>query len=207
MTRRILSMAILAALVAVGGLAGPATASSPVDPNTLNPPPPDFFNAQCQRTVKLIVCTLHFDTVDDVFDEPSGIVCGGTELTFSQVRAVVGKRYYNADGDLLIRHFQETLSGDFTNPATGKVATWRQHDDVFHRLGTPGVIASGFTTFAGVFAHVRGPNGRTILVDAGIHVIDEATGELVFWRGPHHFDDYFVRGDTHALDPICDALD
>ncbi len=24
--------------------------------------------------------------------------------------------------------------------------------------------------------------------------------------GPHHFDDYFARGDLEALQPLCDAL-
>src|SRR3954462_11924804 len=71
-------------------LAAPAAARTPVDPNTLNPAPPDFFNAECERPGSQIICPLHFDTVDDVFDEPSGIMCGSTELLFSQERAVVG---------------------------------------------------------------------------------------------------------------------
>jgi len=194
--------AALAALT----LATPAAARTPVDPNTLNPAPPDFFNAVCERTGSQIICTLHFDTVDDVFDEPSGIMCGSTELLFSQQRAVVGKRYYDADGNLLVRHFRETFTGDYTNPDTGLVATWTQHDTVIHRLGTPGDVASGTTSVSGQVAHVRGPDGQTILIGAGRMLIDESDGEIISLHGPHPFDDYFAFGDTHALDAICEAL-
>jgi hypothetical protein len=209
MTRSRIRLAggLVAALLTALAIAGPATARSSVDPNTLNPPPPDFFNADCQRTGSQIVCSLHFDTVDDVFDEPSGIICGSTELLFSQQRAVVGKRYYDASGNLLVRHFRESFVGDFTNPDTGKVATWTQHDTVIHRLGTPGDLATGFTSVSGQLSHVRGPDGRTILIDGGRSIIDESTGEIVTSHGPHHFDDYFARGDTTALDALCNALD
>jgi hypothetical protein len=194
--------AALAALT----LATPAAARTPVDPNTLKPAPPDFFNAACERTGSQIICTLHFDTVDDVFEEPSGIVCGSTELLFSQQRAVVGKRYYDADGNLLVRHFRETFTGDFTNPDTGKVATWTQHDTVIHHLATPGDVASGTTSVSGQVAHVRGPDGRTILIGAGRMLINESNGEIISLHGPHPFDEYFAFGDSHALDAICDAL-
>ena len=202
---RLARITLLAALAALA-LAVPADARTPVDPTTLNPAPPDFFNAQCEQTGNQIICTLHFDTVDDVFNEPSGIMCGATELRFSQQRAVVGKRYYDAAGNLLVRHFRESFTGDFTNPRTGKVATWTQHDTVIHHLAIPGEIASGTTSVSGQVSHVRGPDGRTILIDGGRLVIDESTGDLLSSHGPHHFDDYFARGDGHALDAICDAL-
>jgi hypothetical protein len=202
---RLARLTVGAALAALT-LASPAAARTPVDPNTLNPAPPDFFNAECERTGNQIICTLHFDTVDDVFDEPSGIICGNTELLFSQQRAVVGKRYYDADGNLLVRHFRESFSGTFENPDTGLVATWTQHDTVIHHLATPGIVESGTTSFSGQMSHVRGPDGRTILIDGGRVLIDESNGEIISSRGPHHFDDYFARGDAHALDAICDAL-
>jgi hypothetical protein len=202
---RLARVTVGAALAALA-LASPAAARTPVDPNTLNPAPPDFFNAQCERTGNQIICTLHFDTVDDVTDEPSGIICGSTELLFSQERAVVGKRFYDADGNLRVRHFIETFTGDFTNPDTGKVATWTQHDTVIHRLATPGNVATGTTSVSGQVAHVRGPDGRTILIGAGRMLIDESTGEIISSHGPHPFDDYYARGDIHALDALCAAL-
>src|SRR5262245_46640301 len=92
---RKLARVTVGAVLAALNVATPAAARTPVDPNTLNPAPPDFFNAACERTGNQIICTLAFDTVDDVTDEPSGIMCGSTELLFSQKRAVVGKRYYD----------------------------------------------------------------------------------------------------------------
>jgi hypothetical protein len=206
MTRRTLSIAGASAILAVASVAGIALAKSSVDPTTLNPAPPDFFNAVCNRTGSQIICTLAFDTVDDFDDVPSGVMCGPTELLISQRRAVVGKRYYNADGDLLVRHFRESFTGDFTNSTTGKVATWTQHDTVINRLPVPGDISSSTTSVSGQVAHVRAPDGRTILIDGGRLIIDEANGEILSSHGPHHFDDYFARGDAHALDAICAAL-
>ena len=118
---------VVGAVVAVLALAGPVAATSPVDPNTLNPPPPDFFNATCEQTGGHILCNLAFSD-PDIVDEPSGIVCGSTELLFSQQRSVVGKRFYDGDGNLTRRHFRELFDGTFTNPDTGEVATWTQHD-------------------------------------------------------------------------------
>ena len=77
---------------------------------------------------------------------------------------------------------------------------------MIHDLGTPGDVATGTTSISGQPVRISVPGGRTILVDAGRVMIDEATGELISSHGPHHFDDYFGRGDAHALDPICDAV-
>ena len=90
----------LAALLALSAiatvpLAAPVWAAPrPVDPTTLNPPPPDFFNAECGQTGQHILCTLHFED-DPIIGEPSGIFCDATEILFSQTRAVVGKRTYS----------------------------------------------------------------------------------------------------------------
>ena len=93
-----------------------------------------------------------------------------------------------------------------TNPSTGKSADWVAHNTVIHNLATPGDIASGTTTITGQQIRVFVAGG-TVLLDAGRIVIDEATGEILSSSGPHHFDDYFVRGDADALQGICDALD
>ena len=186
--------------------AAPVVAREPVDPGSLNPPPPASFGATCQRLGHQIVCDLAFS--DPPFaDEPSGIICGSTELLISQTRDVVGKRFYDANGDLLQRHFREAFSGTLTNPTTGKSADWVAHNTVIHNLATPGDIASGTTTVTGQQIRVFVAGGATVLLDAGRVVIDEATGEILSSAGPHHFDDYFVRGDADALRGICEALD
>jgi len=208
MRRNLHRVAAAAALGLIGVIiwATPVAARKPVDPGSLNPAPPPSFGATCERLGHQIVCELAFS--DPPFsDEPSGIICGSTELLVSQTRDVVGKRFYDANGDLLQRHFREDLSGTFTNPATGKSVNWVAYNTLVHNLATPGDIASGTTRVTGQQARVFVAGGGTILLDAGRIVGDEATGEILSSSGPHHFDDYFVRGDADALQAICDALD
>ncbi len=197
---------VVGVAVAVLALAGPVAARTPVDPNTLNPPPPDFFNATCDRTGNHIQCDLAFSD-PDIVDEPSGIVCGSTELLYSQSRSVVGKRTYDQNGNLTQRHFREQFDGTFTNPDTGRVATWTQHDTVIHNLTVPGDLTTGTIKTSGLLSRVTGPNGGTILTDAGTLVQDAGTGETLRSSGHHPFDDYFSQGDASALAPICNALD
>ena len=186
-------------------LVAPVAAKEPVDPNTLNPPPPASFNASCERVGSGILCNLAFS--DPPFaDEPSGIVCDGTELLVSQTRSVIGKRFYDSDGNLERRHYREAYAGTLTNPTTGLTAAWVAHDTVDHVLAVPGDDTTGLLTISGQGIRVSAPGGRTVLVDAGRLVIDVATDTLIHAGGPHHFDDYFVRGDLDALQPICDAL-
>jgi hypothetical protein len=140
MNVRRLIIAVTSGLVLTVALALPASARTPVDPSTLNPAPPESFNAVCYRDGSHITCDLAFSD-PDVVEEPSGIICGGTELLVSQTRAVVGKRTYDADGNLLQRHFRESLDGTFRNPDTGLFAFWTQHDTVIHNLAVPGNTA------------------------------------------------------------------
>jgi hypothetical protein len=204
-SRRSIGVALVAALYAIVSMAGPVGAKESIDPATLTPPPPDFFNAVCERTGSQILCTLGFSDPSFV-NEPSGVICGTTELLLSQDRSVVGKRFYSADGLLLRRHFHEDFTGSFTNPVTGKVATFVAHNALSHTLATPGDVTTGVTKITGQQVRMVGPAGGVILTDAGRLVIDESNGEIVASSGPKHFDDYFVNGNTAALAPLCAAL-
>jgi hypothetical protein len=186
-TRRgAIARAVLAAAIGALAIAGPAAARTPVDPGTLNPAPPDFFNAECYKGAGGTVCTLHFSD-DPIADEPSGIVCGGTELVFSQERSVVGKRYYDANGNLVQRHFREYMSGTYSNPDTGKSAQWEQHDTIIHDLSVPGDLGTGTVKTTGLITRVSLPGGGSILLDAGTILEDAATGDLIHEGGPHPF--------------------
>lgn len=185
-------------------LVAPVAAREPVDPNTLNPPPPADFNPTCQQLGGGIVCDLAFSD-PPIVDEPVGIICDGTEILFSLTRSVEGKRFYDADGNLLKRHFREDIVGTLTSPSTGKVLGWVAGATNIHVLSVPGDLASGVSSGSGLANRVFEPGGATILVDAGRLVFDSAIG-IPESHGPHHFDDYFERGDLDALQPICDAL-
>lgn len=199
---------LLAALMILLSLTAPSAVAGagPIDPNTLNPPVPAEFNATCLDVGNHISCNLAFSD-PDVVDEPSGIVCGATELLFSQTRSVVGKRLYDADGNLLQRHFRESLDGTFTNPDTGLVALWTQHDTVIHNLAVPGDITSGTEHISGLETRAWLPGGGTIITDAGTLIFPEATDGVLKASGHHPFLDYFAFGDTSAVAPLCAALD
>ena len=200
-----IARSVVVATAATLLLVAPVAAKEPIDPNTLNPPPPAAFNPTCERVVKGIICELAFSD-PSIVDEPSGIVCGETELLVSQDRSVVGRRIYDAEGDLLKRHFGEDFTGSFSNPATGQTVVWVSHATVIHTLASPGDIASGRTTSSGLSIRISAPGVGTVLLDAGRLLIDEATGEIIASAGPHNFDDYFLHGDVDALQPLCDAL-
>lgn len=204
--RRIRAFAglLVGALLLALFLAAPAAAREPVDPSTLNPAPPAEFNPVCFRSGAGIICDLAFSD-PDIAGEPSGIVCDGTELLFAQSRTVVGKRFYDGDGNLLRRHFREYLDGTYINPDTGGVALWSQHNTVVHDLAVPGDQSTGVTNISGSI-RIWSPGGGTILTDAGVTVLADDTGELLHASAHHPFDDYFALGDESALAPLCEAL-
>lgn len=197
-----LILAVTGGLVLAVALATPGSARTPVDPSTLNPAPPAEFNAVCYLDGSHISCDLAFSD-PDVVDDPSGIVCDGTMLLASFSRSVVGKRTYDADGNLLQRHFRESLDGTFRNPDTGQVALWTQHDTVISNLAVPGDQATGTESVSGLLTRVWLPGGGTILTDAGRLLFDAATGELVKMSAHHPL----VLGDPSALASLCAALD
>jgi len=195
-------------VVVVIALAFPAivVARTPVDPATLTPPPPPEFNPVCERAGSGIICEVAF-TDPLTVDEPSGVVCGTTELLFSQTRSVVGKRFYDADGFLLRRHFHEDVSGTWTNPVTGATASFAGGGMTLHDLAVPGDVASGTSRGSGsVRIYVPGA-GTILLADAGHTVLDEATGTVLAQSGQHPFEAYFGHGDLSALDALCSALE
>ena len=198
-----LILAVTGGLVLTVALAAPASARTPVDPSTLNPPPPAEFNPVCFVDGSHITCDIAFSD-PDVVDAPSGIICNGTELLSSFSRSVVGKRFYDADGNLLQRHFREYFdNATFLNPDTGKVALWTQHDTVIDNLAVPGDTSTATESQSGLLTRVWLPDGGTILSDTGRVLF--APDEVLHASAHHPFLDYF-SGDPTALAALCAAL-
>jgi len=207
MRRTHATASLLIGMVSVIALALPAivAAREVVDPATLTPPPPPEFNPTCERIGSQIICEVVF-TDPPVVDEPSGVVCGGTELLFSGTRSVVGKRFYSAEGLLLRRHFHDDVSGTWTNPVSGATASFSGGSMTLHDLAVPGDVGSGTSRISGS-VRIYLPDGGTIIHnDAGHLVIDEGTGTVLSQSGQHPFEDFFGNGDTTALDEFCSAL-
>jgi hypothetical protein len=208
-TRRSAAVLSIVALAAFGAGAGPASAGDrSVDPTTLTPAPPDFFNAVCARTGSQIQCDLAFvDPVQPVL-EPTGILCGSGagafEVLDTSIRTVTGKRYYSADGLLLRRHFDDSIHGTWTNSVTGATVTYEQHDTTLHDLAVPGDVQTG-TEAQTTHVRLMTPHGSVVL-ESGRAVLDHASESFVFAAGHHAFGDYFDNGNRQALQPVCDAL-
>jgi hypothetical protein len=118
----------------------------------------------------------------------------------------VGKRFYDADGFLLRRHFHEDVSGTWKNPVTGATAYFAGGAMTLHDVSVPGDVAGGTSRISGsVRIYVPGA-GTILLADAGLTVLDEATGTVLAQSGQHPFEAYFGHGDLSALDALCGAL-
>jgi hypothetical protein len=180
-------------------------AGQPVDPSTLNPPP-NPLTTVCEKDGNQTICTLQFS--DPPFAGGSGVICGTGATAYEvfqfQNRSVIGKRYYDQNGNLTRRHFRETLSGTFSNPLTHATASFDGKDTVLHDLTIPGNVSTGTETVTGLF-HVYLPHGGTVLFEAG-KTINSADGTILSESGPHPFIAYFVLGDAAAVQPLCDAL-
>ena len=207
--RRTAAALSIGVLAAFGAGAEPASAGDrSVDPTTLTPAPPDFFNAVCARTGSQIQCDVAFVDPAQPVEERTGILCGsgpsGFEVLDTSIRSVTGKRFYSADGLLLRRHFNDNISGTFTNSVTGATAAYEVHDTDLHDLGVPGDVETG-TEAQTTHFRLLTPHGSVVL-QAGRTVLDLASESTVFAAGKHALDDYFENRNPEALQPVCDAL-
>jgi len=181
-------------------------AGESVDPSTLNPPPPPQFNPVCEKNGNQTICTVQFS--DPPFAGGSGVICGtgpsAYEVFQFQNRSVQGKRYYDQNGNLTRRLFHEVDTGTLSNPLTHTAVSFSGRGTTLHDLSTPGDITSGTQVFTGSF-RVYLPHGGTVILEAG-RTVAAGDGSFIRESGPHPFQDYFVFGDTAAVQPLCDAL-
>jgi hypothetical protein len=177
-----------------------------VDPSTLNPPPPPAFNPVCEKSGFGTLCTVNFS--DPPFAGDSGLACGSGANTFEvfqfSTRSVQGRRYYDQNGNLLKRHFREYLAGTLSNPLNHKAVSFSGSVTHVHDLAIPGDNTSGTERLSGGTRYYL-QNGGIVLIDAGRATVTE-DGTILSEAGQHPFDEYFVFGDTTALQSLCDAL-
>ncbi len=206
MTPKKAAMFVIALAVVFALTPQPVFAGQPVDPATLNPPPPPEFNPVCMSVGSRTTCTLQFS--DPPFAGGSGVICGtganAYEVFQFQNRSVQGTRDYDSNGNLTLRHFHEVVTGTLSNPLTHTAVSYSARGNTLHDLSIPGDILSGTQVLTGSFRIYR-PQGGSVLIEAGRTV---STGDGTFIResGPHPLQDYFVFGDTAAVQPLCDAL-
>ncbi len=127
---------VLVATAATILLVAPVAAKEPVDPDTLNPPPPAEFNPACERLGGSIVCDLAFS--DPPVDQPSELFCDGDQIFESWDS--VGRRQADLrrEGNLLKRQFREDFVGTFTNPIERSDGRLGHPCDEYPRSRRPG---------------------------------------------------------------------
>ena len=188
-------------------IGAPVSARTPVDPSSLNPPLPDFFNGVCNQLGNHILCTLCAFSDDPITDEPSGVVCDGTEILYSQKRAVVGKRTYTGAGDLLQRHFRAGPHGHLLEPRNGRVLRWVAQSTIIDNLAVPGDRSTGVIQITGTATRVFTTSGRTVLNDAGRVVIDAVDRRDHLHRRPASVRRLLREWEPRrACTPLCAVL-
>ena len=176
----------------------------PARAQELNPLPPSFETCKGGRNVT--VCqgerTLSYGPVD------TGIVCGSGPNAFDVFDSGTFKqlaiRYYDQDGNLtrLVIHENYTF-GQFSNPLTGAVVPYTQHDTITDVLAVPGDLSTATETNVGenIFQPAQ---GAPVFKYAGRFVV-APDGTIEFSAGQN---DFFklMAGDTAVLQKLCAAL-
>src|SRR5713226_1380025 len=113
-------------------------------------------------------------------------------------------RTYDQNGNLTRRVIHETYSsGQFSNPLTGAVVPYTQHDTITDVLAVPGDFSSATETNVGenIF---KPAHGAPVFKYAGRFVV-APDGTIEFQAGQN---DFFklMSGDTSVLQKLCAAL-
>ena len=204
---RLVAAAVTVLALAVSSAPAHAAADHGVDPATLTPVPPSFFNAQCRTAGQQILCDLAFvDPVSPVL-EATDLTCGEGAAQFvlldTWVRTVRGTRYYTSDGLLTRRHFNDHFQGTLTNSVTGASVSYDSRSTYLHDLAVPGDNSTGIERDT---LHTRVDTGSgAVVLDSGRSVYSLEDDTVLFRSGHHRIDDWF-SGDPTALDRLCGAL-
>jgi len=167
----------------------------------LNPPPsPDY---TCKTVGNGTICQadspISYGPVD------TGIVCGSGPSAFDIFDSATGDqqktRTYDQNGNLTRRVIHETYSsGQFSNPLTGAVVPYTQHDTITDVLAVPGDFSSATETNVGenIF---KPAHGAPVFKYAGRFVV-APDGTIEFEAGRNDFLDNFAAANQR----MCEAL-
>lgn len=140
--------------------------------------------------------------------DDTGIVCGSGPSAFdifdSGTFKQVAIRYYDQNGNLTRRVIHENYTfGQFSNPLTGAVVPYTQHNTITDVLATPGDLGTATETNVGenIFKPAQ---GAPVFKYAG-RFVTAPDGTIEFQAGQN---DFFklMAGDTSVLQKLCAAL-
>ena len=95
--------------------------------------------------------------------------------------------------------------GQWSNPLTGAVVPYTQHNTSIFVVAVPGDFTTAIQTMRGENIY-RPQAGAPVLLAVGRLVFNFDQSELISAHGPNAFVAAFFEGDPHALDRICGAL-
>jgi hypothetical protein len=199
----------------------------PVDPNTLHPKaiadlgngPKHFSPYSCWSVdappfglppATAILC------FHPLWSEPDNDPPGGTFFTgfgcpggFTTAErgliSAVGIRYYDANSNMLGAVVQLKFSGQVFNTSNDKGTNMFVDTLVIYRENpVDGTRNNEFVTILGNDFSATG-NGKVLARSAGVLSVDP-TGKILYEIGPHPADDYFLKGDTNGVLPVCQAI-
>jgi hypothetical protein len=140
----------------------------------------------------------------------TGITCGSGTTAFDIFDSGVGTesktRFYDRNGNLTKRIIDTRYSfGQWSNPLTGAVVSYTQHNVQTDVLAVPGDLTSSTETITGENIYKAG-QGKPVFVATGRQVFNFDMSELYFSAGRNGFIAAFFQGDTTAFDAVCAAL-
>ena len=147
----------------------PASAGTPVDPNSLIPPPPP--GATCSDNGNQVICHTFVDVT--LVNEPAfDISCGTIYETSADHRD--GIRWYNSDYELVRRHVTQDLEGTWSLSPTGAapMVNISAHANWSNEYLIPGDDSSATQVNHGDGFTVQAPGFGVIIHYAGLDEID-----------------------------------
>jgi len=200
--RSTLTFASLAMALSLG-LPVAVSAGQSVDTSSLNPVPPDAYT--CQATGSGTICRAYFL---DSGTGPVGEFCGADsdpiELVFDGTDARRATRYYDTNGDIVLRKVSEQIDAKLIDPATGRSIITTQIAEFTTTPTTPGDLDNAPFTQRGVVRFFA-PSFGMLLIDVGRQSLSAGAETTLSESGKHPLDLYFA-GDTSVFAKVCDAL-
>jgi hypothetical protein len=202
--RRALCAAAFLALTAVMPHTS-ALAEQPIDPSTLNPPPPSF--EACHAVGNGVICQ-GTRTLPPYGPDDTGLVCGSSPNAFdifdSGVESQVARRDYDQNGNLVRRFILQSFVSQFSNLVAGTAVPYKQNGAIIDVLAVPGDFSTATETNTGE-NNFTVPHMGAVFLNAG-RTVTAPDGTIEFMAGPLGFYDYFATGNSGAIQELCAAL-
>jgi hypothetical protein len=201
--RKLIVLAGACGLFVALALAPTSVAGQAVTQTLTPPPPPEYTCATGSVTICHAKDSFAYGASD------TGLVCGSGASAFdifdSATVTETKTRFYDRNGNLTERVFHQQYSGgEFSNPQTGAVVPYTQHDTITDVLAVPGDLSTATETTVGESIFRDPVTHEVVNLNAG-RVVRAPDGTLEFRAGPQAFADYF-GGDASAFDQLCAAL-